>query len=130
MENENKEISLQLEATGLQCDNPKCDWVDASIKMDDYKDWLNKPCPKCGQNVLTEEDHVNAQILVAVTKMAQSLPLKDLVALGKSLGVEDIKNNPMFKGAKGLEHLDNSELVSMTITTHGEIKVEEIQKIK
>lgn len=45
---------------GLVCDNPSCDWRDDTIKFKEYKKWINAPCPKCGQNVLTEHDMENA----------------------------------------------------------------------
>lgn len=40
------------------CDNPKCDYKVANpTKEPSYNDeWLNKPCPKCGENLLTEKD--------------------------------------------------------------------------
>ena len=44
----------------IVCDNPDCDFVvvnetgDANINSVEY---VNKPCPKCGQNLLTERDY-------------------------------------------------------------------------
>jgi len=44
---------------GIKCDNPDCDFVDDSVTWDDYdktvSEWLNRPCPKCGTNLLTQE---------------------------------------------------------------------------
>lgn len=42
--------------TGLKCDAPGCDWSDPSITRAQYPDYRNAPCPKCGANVLTDED--------------------------------------------------------------------------
>ena len=39
---------------GIKCDNPSCDFRDESIPVEDYKNWLNKPCPICGSNLLTK----------------------------------------------------------------------------
>lgn len=52
-----------IKENGLKCDNPKCDWEDDSIKFDTYKEWINKLCPKCGENVLTEEDFKNSELI-------------------------------------------------------------------
>jgi len=42
----------------LKCDNSTCDhYGKANVK--DYKTLLNKPCPKCGQSLLTPDDLVN-----------------------------------------------------------------------
>lgn len=40
---------------GIKCDNPNCGWADWSVKQEDYDNWVNRPCPVCGENLLTEE---------------------------------------------------------------------------
>lgn len=42
--------------SGIKCDNTSCDFADDTVKFEEYEDWLDKPCPKCGENLLTEED--------------------------------------------------------------------------
>lgn len=42
---------------GIKCDNEKCDFLDMSVLRKDYDNWLNKPCPKCGNSLLTEDDY-------------------------------------------------------------------------
>lgn len=41
---------------GLQCDNPKCDYKE-DTPHEEYPNCINKPCPKCGENLLTQEDY-------------------------------------------------------------------------
>lgn len=65
--------AAELKIGGIKCDNPKCDFVDKSVKFEDYKDWLNKPCPKCGSNLLTQEDYNNTKILIEVTNAVNNL---------------------------------------------------------
>ena len=51
---------LAIEVTkcgGLKCDNPNCDYEDMNIKIEDYKNWVEKPCPKCGWVLLTKKDY-------------------------------------------------------------------------
>lgn len=42
---------------GLKCDNPNCNYQDDSISVEDYPSYVNKPCPLCGCNLLTEADY-------------------------------------------------------------------------
>jgi ssDNA-binding Zn-finger/Zn-ribbon topoisomerase 1 len=42
------------------CDNPKCDYLIPNPTGDpnaECKQYINMPCPKCGQNLLTEADY-------------------------------------------------------------------------
>lgn len=50
----NMNDDLELTGGGLVCDNPKCDWEDMTIKIEDYPKHVNMSCPNCGDNVLTE----------------------------------------------------------------------------
>lgn len=42
---------------GIKCDNKSCDYEDKEVKSTDYLSYLNKPCPKCGSNLLTQADY-------------------------------------------------------------------------
>ena len=57
---------------GLKCDNPSCDFIDISIAIEDYDNWLNTPCPKCGANLLTKEDLDAVKKIIALTNLAQA----------------------------------------------------------
>lgn len=65
--------ALELDIHGIKCDNPNCDFRDDNVQMGDYEQWLNKPCPRCGQNLLTEEDYRNTQFLIEMTKVANKI---------------------------------------------------------
>lgn len=65
--------ALEINISGIKCDNPNCDYDDMSIKVEEYEQWLNKPCPKCGENLLTEDDYRNTQFLLEVTKIANKI---------------------------------------------------------
>lgn len=125
MENKN----IEVEESGLKCDN--CDWNDSTITFENYKEYLNKPCPKCGTNLLTEEDFKNAETLRLILNFINSLSKEEMDAICSTYGIknmEDIKNLPLFEGASGLETITNdSEKVSMKISTHGGIKCDEIK---
>ena len=53
----------------MKCDNPKCDWVDISIHIEDYPQHVGDNCPKCGECVLTEAD------FAAVKKIIKAVDL-------------------------------------------------------
>jgi predicted RNA-binding Zn-ribbon protein involved in translation (DUF1610 family) len=48
--------SKMLKVKGLQCDAPDCDYTDNTIDPDNYESYLNQPCPKCGEPLLTQQD--------------------------------------------------------------------------
>lgn len=99
------ENSIEVQEMGLICDNPKCDWKDETVRSDQYLDWLNKPCPKCGENVLTDQDYENVQ------KMFEAVKLLNRVA--DLIGFEE-----------------STERVKVTINTHEKISIKSIEQIK
>jgi hypothetical protein len=46
---------IEFKQDGIQCDNLKCDFAE---ECEHYEiiSYINKPCPKCGENLLTRED--------------------------------------------------------------------------
>ena len=68
-----KNISVKI--SGIKCDNHKCDFKYESVLFENYPDWLNKPCPKCGQNLLTQADYDSCKILLSYVKAINKLPV-------------------------------------------------------
>ena len=64
---------------GIKCDNPECDYADTEVRIEDYNDWLNKPCPKCGANLLTQADYNNVQAIILATKWVNDKYVTDEV---------------------------------------------------
>ena len=126
------ENNLEIIENGLQCDNKNCDWKDTTITFETYGDWLNKPCPKCGENVLTEEDFKNAEVIRISYQLINSLSRDDLNKLSSLVGnkhSDELRQSPLFKDTIGLENLDASseKRVTMSVSTHKESKVDSIQ---
>lgn len=73
------EQAIQMNIGGIKCDTHDCDYRDDSIKVEDYADWLNKPCPKCGGNLLTQEDYDNVQTMMNLVNLMNGIlpPTKD-----------------------------------------------------
>ncbi len=126
------EKNIEISESGLQCDNPNCDWIDPTITFDNYKDWLNKPCPKCGENLLTDEDYKRAEALRLTVDFINSLSEGELGKLNESIGLnslQDLKNIPMFKDAKGIDEVKDEGEIIMSVSSHNEIKVDEIKNV-
>ncbi len=70
---------------GLKCDSLTCDWQDLDIKIDNYAQWLNAPCPKCGQNLLTTEDYNNVLILLATVDYMNGLSAEQVEMLASEI---------------------------------------------
>lgn len=44
----------------IQCDNDNCDYTIPNPTKDPFEDtkqYINMPCPKCGENLLTQKDY-------------------------------------------------------------------------
>ena len=55
-----------MKITGIKCDNINCDYEDNTVIVEQYESYLNKPCPKCKSNLLTEADLRTVKVLMAV----------------------------------------------------------------
>lgn len=60
--------ALELNIHGIKCDNPHCDYNDMTVRVENYDKWLNKPCPKCGENLLTEKDYESVKMIMSLTE--------------------------------------------------------------
>lgn len=80
--------AAELKISGIKCDNSKCDYQDMSVRFEDYKDWVNKPCPKCGANLLTEIDFINVTMMMtAIESVNKQYPdgIKDEETISASV---------------------------------------------
>ena len=123
--------NMSLVSSGLKCDNPTCDWVDETIKIPEYKDWLNKPCPKCGENVLTEEDFENVKTMLLTASIINSMSPEQIAEMAKDVDLEELKNSEFLKDAKGRELLTMNEAetpITISFNTHKKVSINEIRK--
>lgn len=65
--------SLEMNIGGLKCDNLECDYIDMSINVDEYEQYVNAKCPKCGEILLTEADYRNVKFLLGVAELANKI---------------------------------------------------------
>lgn len=66
--------NIDVQIRGIKCDNPDCDFLDMSVKYEDYDKWLNKPCPKCGANLLTQRDYDICKLSMKLAGLLNKLP--------------------------------------------------------
>ena len=57
---------------GIKC--TECGYEDNTVTFEDFGEWLNKPCPDCGKNLLTEKEYKFAKAVMNVTAFL-SLPV-------------------------------------------------------
>ena len=55
--------------TGVKCDADGCDYNDDSAVIQDYKSYINKPCPKCGAPLLTQKDADLINIILKIERV-------------------------------------------------------------
>jgi hypothetical protein len=74
---------IDIQVGGLKCDAEGCDYTDTDAKMEDYEQYVNAPCPKCGAPLLTEED------MAAVKQMHEMADLINGMGPNLELGASD-----------------------------------------
>lgn len=51
----------------IECDNPGCSYTIPD-NGEDAREYINKPCPCCGENLLTEADYLQDEKLMKMIK--------------------------------------------------------------
>jgi len=67
---------ISLNINGIKCDSPSCDYKDNSFKWNGFetmREFLNKPCPKCGANLFTQADYEAMTAILAAVKVGEVL---------------------------------------------------------
>jgi len=59
-----------LNISGIKCDY--CKYKNSNVHMNDYDKWLNKPCPTCSNNLLTQLDYEMVKQLVSLIGIQNS----------------------------------------------------------
>lgn len=59
---------IDITKIDLKCDNDLCDYSENCNPDIDYKEYVGKPCPKCGENLLTSEDLKGFEKFVSISE--------------------------------------------------------------
>ena len=78
--------AIQHHIRGIKCDAEGCDYRDDSAELENYEEYLNKPCPECGANLLTEADMATVKMMIEMAEQVNSLlgdqvPSKDMATV-------------------------------------------------
>jgi ribosomal protein S27AE len=127
MEDKQKNIEIISSEEGLQCDNTECDWTSSAIKEEDMVNWIDKPCPKCGQNVLTQHDYnLHSKLLKAIdfVNTLSDEQINSLTEIYSFAQLEDLLNDPsevakLFKDGE----------FNVSVSMHEKIKID-VNEIK
>lgn len=120
--------SIENISHGLKCDNPTCGWKDEHIPMSEWESYIDSPCPKCGQNILTREDFNNACMLIAMAEL--DLSNADLGSIIGDDELEEIKRQLTEQGISGAENLTKDGQVIVSFDTHKGIRMVGIQAVE
>lgn len=119
---------IEITSSGLKCDNPSCDWENPTIQVNDYPEWLNASCPKCGENVLTEEDLNNSFVMRNIAEMINAVPAENFEEFMKDFS-ESLPKSSENKMFKKYDIPEGTERISMTLDTHKGIHITDIKPI-
>jgi hypothetical protein len=130
-----------VQGGGIGCDNPTCNYVDRNVKTDDFKNWIDKPCPECGENLLTQEDFDRSENLLDMIEKVNNMSQEDIQGMMKQVDIGALMESPFFQG---MSKADKDELQDLAqgmaggsagegifdreifISTHNEIKIDSV----
>lgn len=88
--NENTDLPEGMEVGGLKCDNPNCEWNDMSIPFSDYENSINKPCPECGESLLSQEEYDEIIQIIQAMEILAGYSEEEINAIAAGLSEEEI----------------------------------------
>lgn len=68
---------MEVNVFGLKCDNKECNYEDKTIKYEQYEDYINYPCPQCGESLLTKTDYLTTKFIVEAANIFNGLGLEN-----------------------------------------------------
>ena len=85
-------MKSRLNVSGIKCDNESCDYVDFTVPLEEYPNWVNKPCPKCGENLLTEQAYEQVKAIMEIYNIIKDVEFdeEDLVRVQINSGKDGI----------------------------------------
>lgn len=60
--------------TGIDCDEPDCDYNDPTIALTDYESQIGRECPACGASLLDEVEYAKIKILLEILHIHKTTP--------------------------------------------------------
>lgn len=66
-----EQVKVKIE--GIKCDNPGCDYVNTSVNINNFQEWVDKPCPQCGEILLNKSDYKFAKFSIGVSNIINKI---------------------------------------------------------
>ena len=85
---EDKEYKQEdlIQFSGIKCDTDGCGYHNPDVKFEQYPEYVNKPCPQCGANLLTQENYDATVIYANMLTTLSNNP--ELMKMAKELEEE------------------------------------------
>jgi hypothetical protein len=112
-----EELMIQHTSSGLVCDNPACDYENKEVQVEQLLEWVNVPCPKCGDNLLTEDDYDRTMKLFAVIDVLNDLTEEELEEIQNSLAIAGVE-------VPKIDDIEEGSGVYIRVGTHKELSIE------
>ena len=58
----------EVTISGLKCDS--CSYCDEDVSVFEFESYIDKPCPGCGESLLTPEDYRNTLALIGIAALS------------------------------------------------------------
>lgn len=123
MSKEKEAVSLNI--SGLSCDNQECDYQN-DAKFEEFKDWLDKPCPKCGEVLLTEQDYENTLMIVEMAKMFNNMSEELFEKMTD--GMKDKVNEENILEKYGIP--SDTEAITVKLNIHNGVSIDSVTASK
>jgi len=89
-----------IQSKGVKCDAEGCDFREEHVDIETLEQWRNVPCPKCGANLLTDEDWFTIKLL---NRLMGCWPIRFINWIGKKLGCKARVYKATFDGSGKME---------------------------
>ena len=99
-------MEKNAEYSGIKCDTPGCGYRDDSVTSEEYPNWVDKPCPTCGANLLSKEDFEHTEFMVNLLN-GMSFPELDPeleVKILAEMEANGLTPEMMVNSLKGIPH--------------------------
>jgi len=100
-------MEQRIVCKGIKCDNSACGWtqdMDKQYTFEELGQWRNKPCPKCGSNLLTDADWQN---IVMINQIMNHPIMRFAEKIGK---VFNLKKNTYSVSMNGTGNMNIKEV--------------------
>lgn len=90
--------NIEYKTNGIKCDNAECGWKDETVPDENMREWINRPCPSCGENLLTQKDYDDFEKVKEAIAFMNSFTPEQIEQMNSLLGVSPEEANKLLTG--------------------------------